>query len=161
MAQEKISFFEQIGGKEGIHKITKIFYDKVYKHAWLGLYFQHIPQDHIENQQTDFMIGSLGGPKVYMGRFPVPAHEHMFITDELFELRSALLIESFQEARTSPTVIEAWMKIDNAFKKRLVRQSPSECKKRYATDEILDFDNPAHTSEAGAGNMIKAGVGVR
>jgi len=66
-------------------------------------------------------MGPLGGPKTYMGRLPVPAHEHMFITEELFELRNTLLLESLQEAKTPPEVIEAWMKIDNAFKKKRQR----------------------------------------
>ena len=81
-----------------------------------------------------------------MGRFPVPAHEHMYITEELFELRNSLLIESLRETHTAPEVIEAWLKIDNAFKKRIVKNSPSECKKRYFTDEILDYENPATAS---------------
>ena len=132
----------------------------MYKHPWLSLYFQNVPQEHIENQQTNFMMGSLGGPKAYAGRFPVPAHEHMFITEELFDLRSALLLPSLQEARTPSAVIEAWMKIDNAFKNHLVKHSPLECKKRYATDEILDFDNPENSQGTRMGTMLKIGIGV-
>jgi len=150
MADERKDLFEKVGGREGILKIAKKFYDKVYVHPWLKLYFQAIPQEHIENQQTDFMSGSLGGPKVYMGRFPVPAHEHMYITEELFELRNRLLLESLQETRTAPEVIEAWLKIDHAFKKRLIKTSLSECKKRYFTDEILDFKNPAMATKISA-----------
>ena len=146
MAGGRIELFEKVGGREGIFRIAKVFYDKVYDHPWMKLYFQAFPQEHIENQQTDFMSGSLGGPKVYMGRFPVPAHEHMYITEELFELRNSLLIESLRETHTAPEVIEAWLKIDNAFKKRIVKNSPSECKKRYFTDEILDYENPATAS---------------
>lgn len=83
---------------------------------------------------------------MYMGRFPVPAHEHMYITEELFELRNKILLEALHETHTAPEVIEAWLKIDNAFKKRIVKNSLSECKKRYFTDKILDFDNPASAS---------------
>ncbi len=150
MADERKDLFEKVGGREGILKIAKNFYDKVYDHPWLRLYFQAIPQEHIENQQTDFMSGSLGGPKIYTGRFPVPAHEHMYITEELFELRNTILLESLHETRTAPDVIEAWLKIDNAFRKRIVKNNLSECKKRYFTDEILDFKNPARTTKISA-----------
>jgi len=158
MTQEGKSLFEQVGGREGIHRIAKIFYDKAYDHPWLGLFFQNIPQVHIENQQTDFMMGPLGGPKTYMGRLPVPAHEHMFITEELFELRNTLLLESLQEAKAPPEVIEAWMKIDNAFKNRLVKKSRTECKKRYFTDEILDFENPGDSPGVRVGNIDQVGA---
>jgi hemoglobin len=143
MADERRELFEKVGGREGILRIAKNFYDKVYDHPWMKLYFQSIPQEHIENQQTDFMSGSLGGQKVYMGRFPVPAHEHMYITEELFELRNKILLEALHETHTAPEVIEAWLKIDNAFKKRIVKNNRLECKKRYFTDGILDFENPA------------------
>ncbi len=156
MTQVDKNLFEQIGGREGILKITKIFYDKVYAHPWLSQFFQDVPQEHIENQQTDFMMGPLGGPKAYMGRLPVPVHQHMFITEELFELRNTLLIESLQEAKTPPAVITAWMKIDNAFKNRLVKNSLSECKKRYFTDEILDFKSPGTRSGTKVREMAKA-----
>ena len=146
MTDERKDLFEKVGGREGILTIAKNFYDKAYDHPWLKLYFQNIPQEHIENQQADFMSGALGGPKVYMGRLPVPAHEHMYITEELFELSNKLLLESLQETKTPSEVVEAWLKIDNAFKKRLIKNSRSECKKRYFTDEILDFDNPATAS---------------
>ncbi len=156
MSDERADLFQKVGGRAGILKVTKIFYDKVYDHPWIGQFFQHIPQEHIENQQTDFMVGSLGGPKLYMGRFPVPAHEHMYITDELFELRNTLLLESLQEANALPEIIEAWMKIDNAFKKRLVKNDLSECKERYFTDMILDFPNPQKLQGSGVATMAQS-----
>lgn len=45
-----------------LRDVSKIFYDKVYKHEWIGQYFQSVPQDLIEAQQVDFMAQSLGGP---------------------------------------------------------------------------------------------------
>lgn len=139
---EKEEFYMAIGQREGIMKVVKIFYDKVYKHPWISQYFKNIPQEHIENQQADFMTGALGGPKKYAGRLPIPAHEHMYIDEELFELRNQLLREAIQEVGVSQELQDAWLKIDNAFKAGIVKNSRSECKKRYFTDEILDFPNP-------------------
>ena len=133
--------FQAVGGRDGILKVVKIFYDKVYADPWMSLFFAKIPQEHIENQQTDFMCGAMGGPKIYCGRMPVDAHEHICITEELFDARDELLEESLKEANVDPEVAKAWMKIDQAFKSGLVKPL-KDCKKRFFTDEILDFENP-------------------
>ncbi len=142
MANERDRLLKLMGGREGVLKTMKIFYDKVYKDPWIGQYFTHISQEHIENQQTDFMNGALGGDKIYSGRLPIPAHEHMYVTDELFDLRNKLLLEALKEVDAHADVIEGWMKIDNAFKNGIVKSSLSDCKKRFTTDNILNFPNP-------------------
>ena len=83
-----------------------------------------------------------GGPKVYGGRMPIDAHEHMYITEEIFEVRHELLLQSLKEAGIEEPEIEAWLAFDNAFKKVIVKQSPEQCNKRYTTDEILNFPKP-------------------
>ena len=137
MANSKTPF-ERIGGREVILRVSKVFYDKVYQHPWIGQYFASIPQEHIEEQQTDFMQGALNGPREFRGRLPADAHQHMVIDDELFELRNQLLKEAMQEVGIEPELQEIWLRIDEAFRKVIVKSS-SEAKKRFFTDEILDF----------------------
>jgi len=134
--------FENMGGRQILVDISKNFYDKVYEDAWLKLYFEDIPQEHIEIQQVDFMQTALGGGKVYIGKAPPAAHQHMYITAALYAARQKLLFESFKECNASKPLIERWVKIDDAFFGRIVKSSPLECEKRYPTDEILDFPNP-------------------
>mgnify|MGYP000085043579 FL=1 len=134
--------FEKLGGRGMLIKVSKLFYDKVYEHPWIGLYFQEVPQDRIEAQQVDFMTSTLGGGNVYMGRLPVPAHKHMFISEELFDLRQDLLQEAFVEAKASKELIEKWNKIDEAFRGRLVKKNLGECEKRFFTDEINYHKDP-------------------
>lgn len=133
------SFYEEIGGRETLNKVHKIFYDKIYKDPWIGLYFANIPQEHIENQQSDFMAQIMGGPQMYLGNQPIPTHKHMFITLELFELRTKYLTESLIEVGLSEEQIQRWLRIDQAFKSGIVKEKVEDCKKRYNTDEILDF----------------------
>lgn len=90
--------FEELGGRKILEKVAKLFYDKVYDAEWIGKYFQSVKQEIIEEQQVDFMSMALGGPKVYLGKLPVPAHKHMMITNELFDLREKLLDEALIEA---------------------------------------------------------------
>ncbi len=131
--------FEKLGGRGMLIKISKIFYDKIYLHPWIGLYFKDISQDVIESQQVDFMTGALGGDQIYLGKLPIPAHKHMFITEELFELRQTLLEEALEEAGASEDLKNKWLKIDDAFKKKMIKSDISECEKRFHTDEILAF----------------------
>lgn len=139
---EKKQAFEKLGGRNILMKINKIFYDKVYAHPWISQFFKDVPQDVIESQQTDFMTSTLGGGNVYLGKLPVPAHKHMFISEELFDLRQRLLNEALDEAQACEELKAKWNKIDEAFRSKLVKKSISECEKRFRSDEILFFKNP-------------------
>ena len=136
------SLYQALGGKPTLEKVHKLFYDKIYTHPWIKQYFEGTPQHIIESQQTDFMTTSMGGPEVYQGKFPNPAHKHMNITEELFDLRQALLKKSLEEANVPKELAIKWLKIDGAFRKGLVKESLADCEKRYATDHILNFHNP-------------------
>ncbi len=134
---------ELVGGRRVLERVHKRFYDMVYADPWLKQYFLHIGQDHIESQQTDFMVGAMGGVKRYRGRKPKDAHPHIFITDELFDHRSALLRRSIQEEGVDDALMVRWMLMDEAFRGRLVKQSKDQCKPRYRIDPIIDIPRPA------------------
>ena len=142
MASVKALEFESMGGTEIIQRVSKVFYDKVYEDAWLKLYFEAIPQEHIERQQVAFMQAALGGENLYCGQTPPAAHKHMYISEEMFLHRQLLLDQAFKECNASPILIEKWLKIDNAFFQRIVKSSPEECERRYKSDSILNFPNP-------------------
>jgi truncated hemoglobin YjbI len=147
--EKKTTLFNDIGEMETIKKVHKIFYDKIYSHNWIGKFFLGIPQEVIETQQTDFMAQSFGGPKMYLGKFPVAAHKHMLITDELFELRKKMLEESLIEANVSLENRERWLKIDSSFRGGIVKKSIGDCEKRFNSDEIQSFDEPMSYKKAG------------
>lgn len=138
----KKSTFEELGGRAILEKVSKAFYDKVYEHPWIGQYFKEVKQEVIEEQQVDFMTASLGGPRVYLGKLPVPAHKHMMISEELFYVRKDLLNQAMDEVGVSEELRERWNAIDEAFKNKIVKNDISECEKRFNTDEIMFFENP-------------------
>ncbi len=150
MDQVKKTFFDEIGGMTTIQKVHKIFYDKIYAHPWIGQFFETIDQTIIERQQNDFMGQSFGGAVHYLGKIPVNAHKHMFITEELFELRKSLLIESLKEAGITSEQMERWLKVDGAFKAGIVKKDVSQCEKRYFTDSLEIFENPEETKRSKA-----------
>ena len=111
--------YDRLGGKTTFVKVHKIFYDKAYADPWLRKYFTDKPQELLENQQTDFMIQLMGGPKVYAGKSPKSAHQHMVITSELFEFRAEILSDSINEAGINDALRHEWLDVDRTFKRVL------------------------------------------
>lgn len=117
------TLFDAVGGLLTLRKVHKIFYDKVYAHPWLGKFFADHNQEAIETRQTQFMAEKMGGDLPYYGKEMKMAHRQMFITPELFDLRSRLLGESLQEAGVPETLAKSWLKIDSAFSRQVVKES--------------------------------------
>ena len=140
MAIDK-TLYDRLGGKETLIKVHKIFYDKAYAHPWLSKYFTDKPQELLEEQQTDFMMQLTGGPKIYAGKTPKSAHQHILITEELFELRARLLSDSIKEAGLSDDLRQEWLDADATFKRVLIKKSEAECSRAYPDQPILDFPN--------------------
>lgn len=138
MAIDK-TLYDRLGGKPTFVKVHKIFYDKAYAHPWLSKFFTDKPQEVLENQQTDFMVQLMGGPKAYGGKSPKSAHQHMVISDELFELRSQMLSDSIKEYGLSDALREEWLAADRTFKRALMKSSESECTQAYPNQPILNF----------------------
>ena len=120
----------------------RVFYDKLYEHPWLKGFFEGIDQKVIEDQQTDFMTSNMGGGKVYSGGFQKNVHRHMFIPNELFDIRGKVLRESLQECGVSKELIKRWIKIDDAFRHSIVKSDISQYEKRCKTDEFVNIPKP-------------------
>jgi hemoglobin len=121
--RRKEKLFHAVGGLATLEKVHRIFYDKIYAHPWIGQFFADHDQVSIERRQTRFMAEKMGGDVMYPGKEMKMAHRQMFITEELFELRSQLLRESLAEADVPPALAVRWLKIDAAFKRQIVKDS--------------------------------------
>ena len=128
---------------EIVKAINKNFYDRVYADPWLAKMFEIVPQEVIESQQTDFMVGALGGPVRYRGRSPKDAHPHLYVTEEIWQRREEHLLATFEELKVGESIAQKWLKIDNAFKQSIVKNSIDECQKRFFTDEIVSLRKKA------------------
>lgn len=128
--------------KQDIQKVNKVFYDLMFKDPWMALIFKDTKQEIIESQQTDFILGAMGGPKVYSGRNPKDAHMHIFVNEEMWQLRENYLRQAFAETKFPAELAEKWLRVDEAFKRHIMKDSLSECEKRFATDEIIFYPHP-------------------
>jgi hemoglobin len=125
-----------------IKSVSTHFYEAIYEDAWLKEVFVVIRRETITSQQIDFMVGAFGGPKRYAGRSPSDAHPHIFIDENMWARREELLVDAFNKAGLPAWMQEKWLKIENAFKRSMVMSSPSECKKRFFTDELIIVPSP-------------------
>lgn len=136
------TLFEELGGKPCLDRVHKIFYDKLMIHPWLAGFFKDNEQWHLEVQQTDFMMRLFGGPNIYKGRMPKYAHQHMFVTEEMFMERHAVLEQSLVEAGVAAELRERWLRYDMGLKRALVKADKSECVERYKDEPIVCVDTP-------------------
>lgn len=132
-----------------IARVNKAFYDRVFDDPWLGQMFQGVRREHLENQQTDFILGAVGGPKRYYGKSPADAHPHIFVNEEIWAAREKYLREAFVETGFPEEYRERWLKIDEAFKHAIIKKSVADCTKRYTTDEIVYLPKPPTIKRAG------------
>ncbi|NIA70702.1 group 1 truncated hemoglobin [Pelagibius litoralis] len=136
------TLFDELGGMACLEKVHKIFYGKLLSHPWLKGFFEGVPRWHLESQQSEFMAGVFGGPRIYGGRPPKSAHMHLFITEEVFLIRHDLLRESLAEAGVRPDLMERWLTYDMRMKSALVKESPSDCAGRYNNEAVVVVDKP-------------------
>ncbi|PCJ18057.1 MAG: group 1 truncated hemoglobin [Candidatus Cloacimonadota bacterium] len=142
MKEKKESLFKRIGGRKTLQKVHKLFYDKLFLHPWLKLFFQDTFRPQIENQQTDFMTNAMGGFILFVGKPPIPTHINMNITTEIFDLRHNILKETILECGVNDKLAKEWLKIDYAFRAAICKKDVSECIKKHDNDKILDFKKP-------------------
>ena len=146
---EKESLYDLIGGMETLEKVHKIFYDKVYAHPWLGEYFKDHNQEAIERRQSLFMAEKMGGDINYLGKMTKMAHRQMFITDELFDIRSELLEASLKEFGIPEALAERWLRIDQAFRKAIVKPTVADFYKNTFKYEKRVIVPKPHGAECG------------
>lgn len=136
------SLYDRLGGRACLERVHARLYDKLFGHPVLGAFFAGKNRAHQESQQTDFMAARFGGPRLYGGRFPGGAHQHMFITAAHFALRQSLLAEALDECKVPPDLRDRWLAIDAEFGKQIVKASIAECKPRYKTEAFLVAPDP-------------------
>jgi len=126
----EISLYESLGGLPTLERVHKIFYDKIYDHPWLKLFFEGFNQQVIEDKQTSFMAEKFGGP-AYTGKPLKQVHENMYISQELADLRHHILQESLVEAEIPEELATRWLRIDEAFMQQVIKKSVASFYRDY------------------------------
>lgn len=136
------NFFEEIGGYPVLRRVHRRLYDKLFSHPWLGGFFVKTIRRVVEDQQTDFWAGLMGGPRIYGGRSPKDAHVHMFLPAEVFAIRHELLGETLIESGVAPDLRRKWLDLDANFENAIVNKSADECHGRYRSEPVIIVPRP-------------------
>lgn len=138
-----MAFFDEIGGDPCIERVHSLLYDKLLSHPWLKDFFVGMERWHLEEQQTHFMADLFGGqPKRYNGRLPMNAHQHLFITEEVFMIRNKLLADCLTQAGVSEAHKKRWLDYDMGMMPALIKKTVDECEGRYKTEKVIVVPKP-------------------
>jgi len=117
----------EIGGIDVVTNVHQRLYEVLFEHPWLGKFFLGKHQHVLVEKQTQFMVGAFGGPNNYMGDTPAFVHMHMYITDEMAELRQSILREAILAEGLDSSIADRWLKVDDAFRASIVKKSVDDC----------------------------------
>lgn len=117
----------EIGGEEGVYRVHERFYEVMFNHPWLGQFFFGKSEEVLIRKQTQFMVAAFNGPNRYTGDTPAFVHMHMFITDEMADLREQILRQAILDEGLSASVADRWLKVDQSFRPAIVKKSIDEC----------------------------------
>lgn len=119
--------YEEIGGEAVIRRVHKRLYDALFDEPWLEKFFYGKPKDLLIDKQTEFMMTAFNGPNHYKGDTPAFVHMHMFITQEMLDVRETLLKNAILAEGLSASITERWLNVDRSFHPALVKKSVDEC----------------------------------
>lgn len=119
--------YEEIGGADVVHRVHQRLYDALFDEPWLEKFFYGKSKEVLVEKQTQFMIAAFNGPNNYKGDTPAFVHMHMFITEEMLEVRNTLLKNAILAEGLSASIAERWLKVDQSFWSALIKKSVDEC----------------------------------
>ena len=117
----------EIGGEDIVLKVHQRFYDVIFNEPWLETFFLGKSKEALIKKQTQFMVAAFNGPNNYKGDTPAFVHMHMFITDEMADLRERILKASIIAEGLSESIAKKWLNIDHSFRAAIVKKSIDEC----------------------------------
>lgn len=122
-----LNLLSEIGGADIVFKVHQHFYDVMFNEPWLETFFLGKSKEALIKKQTQFMVAAFNGPNNYKGDTPAFVHMHLFITDEMADLRERILKASILAEGLSESIAEKWLTIDHSFRAAIVKKSIDEC----------------------------------
>jgi hemoglobin-like flavoprotein/truncated hemoglobin YjbI len=116
-----------IGGEPVVRRVHEVLYAALFEDPWLGQFFFGKHQQTLIDKQTEFMVSAFGGSHLYRGGTPAMVHMHMYITEELADLRERYLRFAIVSQGLSDDVADRWQVIDRLFRPSVIKTSAAEC----------------------------------
>lgn len=126
-SDDDMGLYDDIGGEEIIQRVHQRLYDALFDEPWLEKFFYGKSKEALIDKQTKFMIAAFNGPNNYTGDTPAFVHMHMFITEEMLDVRETLLRNAILAEGLSTSIAERWLKVDQSFRAAIAKKNVDEC----------------------------------
>lgn len=138
-----------------LRPILEEFYDHVFEDERLAPFFEQtgVTKSHIVGKQHAFLVDIFTGERVYFGDRPRNAHHWMVISSALYDHREALMERILRKYGLPESVIARWMRIENTFRKQIIKAAPIPKKLHGIT---LPLDGWAPIALSAGGGMCDA-----
>jgi ferredoxin/truncated hemoglobin YjbI len=100
------------------------FYSRVYEDDRLSPFFEGVTKQRAVEKQYLFLKQKFTGEKVYFGDRPKNAHHWMVISDELFDYREGLMVDTLRRHGLPEHLIERWRNLEESFRGDIVKDKP-------------------------------------
>lgn len=113
-----------------LRRIIEAFYAKVYADPRLAPFFARTTMEWAVDHQYAFLAQIFSGTKMFFGDRPRNAHHAMVISDELFDYREAMMMQTLAAHGLSQAQRDEWREVEEAFRSHIVKAAPWPKKRR-------------------------------
>jgi len=131
-----------IGGEAVIFAVHESLYEVLFNEPWLEDFFFGKSKQALIKKQTEFMVAAFNGPNNYTGDTPAFVHMHMFITDEMINVREKILRNAIKKQGLSDAIADRWLKVDSSFRPAIVKKSLDECVMKCKGQQPVTAEKP-------------------
>lgn len=117
------TLFEKIG-EEKMREIIEAFYIKAFSDSMISHFFFNKDREHLTKMQFLFTASNFGSKAhQYPGKPMKLAHTGLPFKNVHFDRRKVLMLESMKEAGLSEDLSDAWIYMEEKFRKLIVSDS--------------------------------------
>ena len=121
--QAETSLYERLGGKEGIHAITREIVRLHDQNDALTRIMDGVDRELLARRVAQFVISGTGGPQVYEGRDLVSAHAHLDLTNAHFLAAGGDVMQAMENEGCTEDEIEEIVCILVSLRDEVVMES--------------------------------------
>lgn len=116
---------DRLGGPARLREILGVFYARLSADPIVGFFFAGHDLDEIADGQYRFLMRAFGAAERYHGKNPAQAHLDLVpILTGHFDRRLVVLREVLREQDVEQADIDAWVKVEESFRRRIVGREP-------------------------------------
>lgn len=113
-----------LGEGELLHKVLADFYGKVYQDDRLSSFFEGVTKQRLIEKQFLFMRQILTGEKIYFGDQPRNLHHWMVISEDLFDYRAQMMLDSLRKCGLPEEMVQRFHAIEEYYREDVVKDAP-------------------------------------